>query len=303
MPQKARPQPEAKRAPVVAFNRETPGAPPIEVRRLGRKAASRVPEGLHAHRFPVVLYFERSGGVHRVGAREWPIKNGDVHFVAPGEVHDWAGFGRRIRGWSLLFTADALEAPNGISREAMPRPGDTLWLPFARGAGTEPRANVPPARRKLWHRRFTVLCKELEEKRFGYAEVAQAYLRIILVELSRLIAPSIGEFSGRKQPLLAALFSVIEHRFGERISTSQVARAMNLSPGHLTTTVRELTGRTVLQWIVERRMAEARRLLLDTDEDVDVLGERCGYADATHFIRTFRRHHRMTPQAWRRANR
>jgi len=78
---------------------------------------------------------------------------------------------------------------------------------------------------------------------------------------------------------------------------------MQLSPGHLTTTVRQLTGRTVLQWIVERRMAEARRRLIDTDEDIDVLGERCGFPDPTHFIRTFRRHHQTTPQAWRRANR
>jgi AraC-like DNA-binding protein len=294
--------PPLERAPVLVFDRAAPDAPPIEVRRLGH-AASGAPVGLHAHRFPVVLYFERSGGVHRVGAKEWPVKSGDVHFVAPGEVHDWAGLGKEPRGWRLLFTADALEAPSGISREAVPAPGDTLWLPFVRAAGRPPRANVPRSQRRQWEQRFASLGRELDRRRFGYEEVAQSYLRIILVELSRLIAPSIVGFSARKQPLLADLFAVIERRFAEHISTSQVARALRLSPGHLTTTVRQLTGRTVLQWIVERRMAEARRLLIDTDEDVDVLGERCGFSDATHFIRTFRRHHGTTPQAWRRANR
>jgi AraC family transcriptional activator of pobA len=291
---------ESGRAPVLSFDRKAPDAPPIEVRRLDRKIA---PVGLHAHRFPVVMYFEREGGLHRVGARSWPVKSGDVHFVAPGEVHDWAGLGRTPRGWQLLFTADALEAPGAISHEAMPKPGDTVWLPFVRTAGRPPRANVPPRERPRWQRRFALLQEELSARRFGYEEIAQSYLRILLVELSRLIAPSIVGFSARKQPLLEGLFAVIERRFHERLSTSGAARALRLSPGHLTTTVRQLTGRTVLQWIVERRMAEARRLLVDTDEDIDVLGERCGFRDPTHFIRTFRRHHHATPQAWRRANR
>jgi AraC-like DNA-binding protein len=39
--------------------------------------------------------------------------------------------------------------------------------------------------------------------------------------------------------------------------------------------------------------------LLHTDEIVAVIAERVGYADATHFIRLFRRAHGMTPAAWR----
>lgn len=67
--------------------------------------------------------------------------------------------------------------------------------------------------------------------------------------------------------------------------------------------VRRLTGRTVVDWIVERRLAEARRLLLETDDDVAGITERVGYGDVTHFIRQFRRAHGITPQAWRRAQR
>jgi AraC-like DNA-binding protein len=62
----------------------------------------------------------------------------------------------------------------------------------------------------------------------------------------------------------------------------------------------ELTGRTVGEWILEYRMAEARRRLRGTDERVDIIAERVGYADVTHFIRQFRRLHRVTPAAWRR---
>lgn len=48
-------------------------------------------------------------------------------------------------------------------------------------------------------------------------------------------------------------------------------------------------------------MAEARRLLLHSDEMIDVVAERVGYADPTHFIRMFQRENGATPAAWRAA--
>ena len=73
--------------------------------------------------------------------------------------------------------------------------------------------------------------------------------------------------------------------------------------GHLTTVVRRKTGRTVLEWIGERRMAEARKLLVETDLPVEEVGRRVGYADAHYFVRVFRRGHGATPLGWRRAGR
>jgi AraC-like DNA-binding protein len=56
-----------------------------------------------------------------------------------------------------------------------------------------------------------------------------------------------------------------------------------------------------VEWIIAGRMAEARHLLLHSDQMVDVVAERVGYADPTHFIRMFHRTHGATPAAWRSA--
>jgi AraC-like DNA-binding protein len=71
------------------------------------------------------------------------------------------------------------------------------------------------------------------------------------------------------------------------------------SPPHVTTVVRRATGRSVQAWIITGRLAETRRRLAQTDEHVDVIAKRVGYADVAHFIRLFRRAHGMTPAAWR----
>ena len=61
------------------------------------------------------------------------------------------------------------------------------------------------------------------------------------------------------------------------------------------------TGRTVQQWIAERRMAEARRLLVETALTVEAVGAAVGFRDPSYFIKSFRRAHTVTPLQWRRA--
>ena len=105
----------------------------------------------------------------------------------------------------------------------------------------------------------------------------------------------------RIEPLLAAVFDVIDARYHEPISLRDVADAVGLTTGHLTTVVGRRTGRTVQQWITERRMREARRLLADTDLAVGEIAHRVGYREAGYFVRRFRAAHGVPPAAWRRA--
>jgi AraC-like DNA-binding protein len=50
-------------------------------------------------------------------------------------------------------------------------------------------------------------------------------------------------------------------------------------------------------------MAQARRLLDETDLTIPELSRRVGYHDPAYFVRTFRRIHGTTPLRWRRAGR
>ena len=68
---------------------------------------------------------------------------------------------------------------------------------------------------------------------------------------------------------------------------------------HLTTVVRRRTGRTVQEWIIERRMAEARSLLSDTELPVAEIAWRVGMFDPGYFSRQFRRTHGVSPREWR----
>ena len=165
------------------------------------------------------------------------------------------------------------------------------------------RLVVPPEERSSWSARLSALDSELRQRRDGYREAALAHLTLLLVDVSRLAAEVVGELKLNDEPLLAEVFGFIEERYSEPVSLRDVAQAVSLTPGHLTTVVRRKTGRTVVEWIAERRLAQARRLLVETDLSVDEVGQGVGYNDPGYFVKSFRRAHGTTPLGWRRAGR
>ncbi|OZM82865.1 AraC family transcriptional regulator [Pseudonocardia sp. MH-G8] len=292
--------------PVYGYRR-VPGVPPIGVVR-GRDGREE-PAGVvrrhpHAHDFLVLVYFEQDGGCLRVDEREWSPVAGDVFVVAPGEVVvvDQAGGLAAADGWAVFFPPDVVGAADPgafLSWRSHP-----LLFPFVRGvAGGVQRLHVPPAGRAAFSERLAALDSELRERRDGSNEAAVAHLTLLLVAVSRLATDVLDGFVLRDEPLLAAVFDVIEERFRGTLTLADVAAQVGLTPGHLTTVVGRKTGRTVQQWITERRMVEARRLLAETDLTAEAVGARVGYRDPGYFARRFRRAHGAAPLEWRRAGR
>lgn len=100
-------------------------------------------------------------------------------------------------------------------------------------------------------------------------------------------------------PKLSAVFRFIEAHYRQPINLSDVAQEVGYSPAYLTNLVQEQTGRTVKRWIIERRMAQARKLLTHSAQSVRTVAELAGYTDAGYFTRQFRKFHGVSPQAWR----
>jgi YesN/AraC family two-component response regulator len=102
---------------------------------------------------------------------------------------------------------------------------------------------------------------------------------------------------------LSQVFEYIEANYNQPISLQDVAVAVGYCPAYLTDLVRRNTGQTVNHWIIERRMAAARTLLLESNMCVNQIAEIVGYQHEGHFFRQFRQFHGTTPQAWRKAQR
>ena len=95
------------------------------------------------------------------------------------------------------------------------------------------------------------------------------------------------------------VFELIEANFHRPLELKEVASSLGYSSAYLTNFVRQKTGRTVKQWIIERRMSQARQLLLHTDKAITQITIDSGYTDTGYFIRQFKQLHGISPNLWR----
>jgi AraC family transcriptional activator of pobA len=284
---------------------QAPGTPAITVERFTGAASGEIDEAhRHAHDFVVLAYFDRGGGDLQLAGTTWRIEDGDVFLVAPHEVigaaDDLPGLAQAT-AWIAYFPADVIgQHAVGALLSWRTHP---LLFPFVRGTpGGAHRLRVSVADRANWSNRFTALARELHTRDDGYEHAALAHLTLLLIAVGRLTSDAVTDLRVADEPLIAEAFAYIEDHWCQRVSLRDVAAAVNVSPGHLTTVVRRKTGRTVHGWLTERRMAEARTLLSQTDLTIEQISRRVGYAEAGHFARTFRQRHDASPTAWRRTS-
>lgn len=112
-----------------------------------------------------------------------------------------------------------------------------------------------------------------------------------------MTAPETFDFP--EHPQLQNIFDFIESNYYQAIGLNEIAKVFGYSPSYLTNLVRRLTGKTLYQWLVERRMFQARCLLLNTNLTIYQIAEAVGYEDAGHFIKHFRKRHTLPPKTWK----
>jgi AraC-like DNA-binding protein len=266
------------------------GAPfpgPFQIaRRTGHEhaIACRLPAAVHTYS---VLAFQVGGRVQVQHRGDLAIEAGHVHVIPAGDAHRVLA-ARASDAWGLALCRTCLPAD---------RVGLLSVFDRVRG-GALPVLELPGSRQAYVLGLLEELAREQGRGPSPETAVTESLLTLILTEVARA-APGRVEAAPSETSLVQAALALIEARCLGALTLAELALELGRTPAHLTTAVRRATGRTVGAWIREGRLAEARRRLVATDECVDVIGERVGYADPSSFVRVFRRCHGVSPGAYR----
>jgi AraC family transcriptional regulator len=88
----------------------------------------------------------------------------------------------------------------------------------------------------------------------------------------------------------------------EDISLLRLAAECGLSARHFARAFRQSTGLSPHRWLIQHRVERARGLLADRRLSLTEIALVCGFADQSHFTRTFTGIVGTSPGAWRRIN-
>lgn len=244
----------------------------------------------HAHRFVEVIAFEQGSGEHRIGSQAYEIRPGDVHRIPAGMPHS-LNVSADLRGRILMFEHEAV---SGRASSPIVMLNHQLLAQFTVPSVVQPQ----PAQLAKLHATLDGLDAELNSAEPLQYEAVSSWLQLALIALARL-APESTPHSIPPGGVVAEALAMVDRRFRERLTLTDIATLMSRDAGRLSADVRRSTGRTLVQWIEERRMAEARRLLRETDLPVAAIAHEAGFSDPTYFARRFTRQHGESAGRWR----
>ncbi|MEF3306439.1 AraC family transcriptional regulator [Paenibacillus sp. GYB003] len=106
-------------------------------------------------------------------------------------------------------------------------------------------------------------------------------------------------FSLRKSNHAENIVAWIDEHYKEPFYLEKLSATMHLSASYISNLFRHLTGTTITEYIMRRRLDEARLLLETTTLSIDQVGKQSGFPNPAYFSRCFKKRHAVTPQQYR----
>jgi len=100
--------------------------------------------------------------------------------------------------------------------------------------------------------------------------------------------------------IIESVREYVEQNYSKKISLAEVAKNVYISPSYLSKLIKTQTGHSFRHLVNMIRIAEAVRLLEQTDKSLSEIAFQTGYEDHSYFTKVFKRHTGVNPSARRR---
>ena len=122
----------------------------------------------------------------------------------------------------------------------------------------------------------------------------------IILELHSLILNAVKSVSNVKNDILLPVINHIEDNFNRDLPISELVGLSGVSHQYLGRIFRQAMGSSIEKYIKKRRILEAKHLLLETDEPVNEISDKCGFREPGYFSTVFKRSEGISPIEYRR---
>lgn len=239
----------------------------------------------HKHNSYVEFVFLSSGsGTHTIDGKTYRVTPPVMFTIRKEQVHHWE-LTDEPDGYVLILKKQYVENSRDMAlRDLLARVSAHTYVQV------EPSNNFA----KL----FGLLLESWNLPHPYQADEIDGLLKALLSSILRYAQPR-----KRPTPIGTDLYQRYEEMLGLtetlRNNVAHYATALATSPQNLNAVCRKATGQSAATVLANHLVGEAKRLLHYTEMSVKEIATQFDFADSSHFVKYFKRHVGMTPQAFR----
>lgn len=264
---------------------------------------------LHSHQFIEITYVASGEGLHIVGGQSYTVSRGDLIVINYEREHEFRSladkeplcvyncvFKPEFIDYSLINCSDFSDiAHHFLFRSLFPE--ELADQPDIRVTGTA-GDNIEQLYKKMLSE-YTHMAK-------GYIEILRAYTIELLVTIFRLYESN-GVLKDKtneyRRDIIQRTIDYLKSNYQKGVSLEHLSEISFLSPNYLCRIFKEVTNKTVSEYIQSIRIGKACELLANTDLTVLNIAYEVGYRDIKYFGKIFKKNVGCTPSVYRKKHR
>ena len=254
----------------------------------------------HTHDFIEIVYIISGTGQHKVNNSCFNVERGDIVFINFRETHSFYSFnGMQIVNFiikaefiskELIDSENAFEILTLTSFEDLNGKVDRLI----------PKVSVRGRELIEIENIIETMIKEFNEKSTGYKTILKGYLNVLLAKIFREMRnSSIGQIFKHENKIAPEILKFIEEKCFEEITLKELAQKSFYNPSYFSKIFKDCFGKTLTEFVLEKRLNEAIRLLEKTDMSIENICFNVGYKEKKQFYKMFKEYTGVTPSNFR----
>jgi AraC-like DNA-binding protein len=222
------------------------------------------------------------------------LRAGELCLIPGWETHGWHTMAPGTYVFVLHFLPEFLGEDTLEGRS---------WLSlFVAPVAARPRVKTPQMKAEVLSLVYG-LSRETAHRRPGWLTAVRLGLLQLLFLVSRDWAP-VSAGSGRAVQMrdrdrISPAVDLVDRQPGRRTALVEAAAACSLSVSQFSLLFRRAMGMSFGRFAARSRLVQAAQLLASTDLTLAAVADRLGFADASHFLRSFVKHYGCTPALYR----
>lgn len=246
----------------------------------------------HKHNFYHLLYFTEGGGKHTIDFEQFDVCPGQIYFMVPGQVHGWA-FEGKVDGYVINFSV-------AFFNSFLLRPNYPDQFSFFAGDGQHSVINIPTENQPVIKNLFEQIIAESENKDQLSADMVRAQMLQLFIAVNRVKTEKPELYEQNADTAIVTNFrKLVEQHFMKMKLPKEYAHQLNITPNHLNAVCNHALGSSAGGLIRSRVILEAKRLLVNLDQNISEIAYQLNFADNSYFTKFFKKQTGITPEEFR----